>query len=187
MEAAVASSPMAPEAYLELERQSEGLGVKHEYVDGFVYAMAGASRRHAAIVREITVALSPIAKHQGCDLYSNDVKVHIAEANCYYYPDIVISCDPTDSDPYVIECPAVVVEVLSPSTASTDRREKLINYRKVPSLTDILLVDPEARTITHHRRSGQLSKDWLVETADATGHVSLVWAEMSLSAAAVFA
>jgi len=180
------STPMSSDAYLAFERAAEASGVKHEYVDGFVYAMAGASRRHAAIVRQLTLALGPAANRQGCDLYTNDVKVRIAEANCYYYPDVVVTCDRGDQDPYVVERPTVIVEVLSPTTASTDRREKLINYRKMPSLTDILLVDPETATITHHRRGVEAGDDWAVQVVAGESAIDLVWAGARLNTETVF-
>ncbi len=142
---------ISPQDYLAAEKAAE---VRHEYVDGEIFAMVGASRRHAAIVGNLFVAVRQAARLRGCHAYANDVKVRVEAANAYYYPDIVATCHPGDDDPYVVQAPTLVVEVLSDSTEAVDRREKRANYQKIPSLQEILLVAQDERRVEIYRREG---------------------------------
>ena len=119
---------ITPQDYLDAERTAE---VRHEYVDGEIFAMAGASRRHATIVGNLFVALRQAARTRGCQAYANDVKVRVEAANAYHYPDLVATCAGGDGDPCVVKDPVLVVEVLSDSTEAIDRREKRTNYQKI--------------------------------------------------------
>jgi hypothetical protein len=122
---------ITPQDYLAAERTAE---VRHEYVDGEIFAMVGASRRHATIVGNLFVALRQAARARGCQAYANDVKVRVEAANAFYYPDLVATCAGGDDDSYVVKDPVLVVEVLSDSTEAIDRREKRTNYQKIRSL-----------------------------------------------------
>lgn len=140
---------ITPQDYLAAERVAE---VRHEYLDGEVFAMVGASRRHATIVGNLFVALRQAAR--GCRAYANDVKVRVEAANAFYYPDLVATCAGGDDDPYVVKDPVLVVKVLSDSTEAIDRREKRTNYQKVPSLREIVLVSQNERLVEVYRRDG---------------------------------
>ncbi|WP_445599404.1 Uma2 family endonuclease [Azospirillum sp. A39] len=140
-----------PEDYLALERAAH---VRHEYVDGEIFAMVGASRRHATLVGNVFSAVRPAAKERGCEAYVSDVKVRVAAANAYYYPDVVVTCETSDADEYVVHAPAVIIEVLSPTTESVDRREKRANYQTLPSLREYLLVAQDERRVDLYRREG---------------------------------
>lgn len=140
-----------PQDYLAAEKTAE---VRHEYVDGEVFAMVGASRRHAAIVARMGFPIRQAALRRGCDAYMNDVKVRVEAANAYYYPDLVATCHPGDDDPYVVHAPTLVVEVLSDSTEAVDRREKRVNYQTIPSLREIVLVSQNERRVEIYLRDG---------------------------------
>ncbi|HEY0835654.1 MAG TPA: Uma2 family endonuclease [Azospirillum sp.] len=140
---------MSPEEYLAYERTSD---VRHEYVDGEVYAMVGASRRHAGVTLNLAMAIRPAARGRGCDAYMNDVMLRVEAANAYYYPDLVVTCDPADDDPYIVKAPSVIVEVLSDSTEHIDRREKRANYQTIPSLREYVLVAQNGRRVEVYRR-----------------------------------
>ncbi|MGC9185943.1 MAG: Uma2 family endonuclease, partial [Thiomonas sp.] len=118
--------------YLAGERDAE---TRHEYVDGEVYAMTGASRRHALIVTAMTGALLPLARARRCQLFTNDMKLRleIAGSTVFYYPDLMLACDPQDGDPHFLTRPCLIAEVLSPATERIDRREKLLSYITIPS------------------------------------------------------
>ncbi|WP_298289801.1 Uma2 family endonuclease [Thiomonas sp.] len=138
--------------YLAAERDAE---VKHEYIDGELYAMTGASRRHALIVTALVLALGPHARRRGCQLFTGDLKLRLqlAGATIFYYPDLMVACDPTDQpDPYYLTRPCLVAEVLSPSTERIDRREKLLSYISLPSVQEVLLVAQDAPAVEIHRR-----------------------------------
>ncbi len=119
---------MSVQEYLDTEPLSE---VKREYLDGVVVAMAGASDRHGLIVTGLAIALGPLARKAGCQLFIADMKVRVQalRGTYFYYPDLVLSCDAQDREsPYYRSRPCLVVEVTSPNTERIDRREKLFAY-----------------------------------------------------------
>ena len=134
--------------YLEFERNSP---VKHEYVGGRLFAMAGVSRRHGGICRNIVFALWEAARGGPCRVFQSDIQVPVPDGP-YYYPDVVVACGAEPEDPYVEDAPCLIVEVLSPHTALTDRREKLLSYRKLPSLRTYLIVEQERAMVERHFR-----------------------------------
>ncbi|MDP2832723.1 MAG: Uma2 family endonuclease [Pseudomonadota bacterium] len=138
-----------PEEYLRLEETGE---IKHEYVDGEIYAMSGASRRHNMIAINTTLRLKRQAKGTGCEAYTSDVKLYIAEQNSFYYPDAMLVCAEDSEDTHYVTRPCIVVEVISPSTAVIDRREKLMAYRKLPSLNAYLLIESDRRQVEYFLR-----------------------------------
>ena len=128
--------------YLAGERDGE---VRHEYVDGVLFAMGGASRAHNLIATNLVVALGSRLRGTGCRVSSSDMKVRLAEGRRYHYPDVIVSCSDVRDEPddYTETRPVLVVEILAPSTASTDRREKRLTYQSLPSLVDYLIVSQE--------------------------------------------
>jgi len=140
---------MTVEEYLAFEEQSD---VRHEYIAGEVHAIAGSSERHQIIAFNIASALRRAARERGCRVILNDVKLQV-EPDFIYYPDIMLLCDPADDDPYIKERPSLVVEVLSPTTATTDRREKMVKYREIPSLLCYLVVSQDERKLERHWRA----------------------------------
>ena len=134
--------------YLAFEEQSD---IRHEYVAGEIHATAGASRRHGLIVMNVAGQLWAALRGGPSETHANDVKVQAA-VDVIYYPDVVVTCDPDDRDPLIVNAPKVVVEVLSPTTATTDRREKMIYYRQIPSLLCYLIVHQDQRRIEQHWR-----------------------------------
>ncbi|NEX20419.1 Uma2 family endonuclease [Thiorhodococcus mannitoliphagus] len=151
-------SRLSVEAYLAAE---EGGELRHEYIDGQIYAMTGASRQHGLIVSNLVAGLRPLIRGRGCQLFSNDMKIRllIAGQDIFYYPDLLLSCDPDDRETYYCTQPCVIVEVLSESTERIDRREKFLAYTTLPSLQDYLLVSQTRREVWHYRRS----RDWAAE------------------------
>ena len=134
--------------YLALE---ETTGVKHEYVLGQVYALAGASEDHNRIALNIAAALLPAARAAGCRVVGSDQKLQPGN-DLYYYPDVQVLCDPGDDDPLIKRRPCVVVEVSSEGTEAIDRREKLLVYRGITSLLLYLIVAQDHREVTVHFR-----------------------------------
>jgi Uma2 family endonuclease len=139
---------MSVEEYLEFERNSP---VKHEYVGGRVYAMVGVSRRHSRIAGNVFRRLADAAEGGPCRVHISDMKVPVPDGP-FYYPDVVVACGREPEDPYLEDEPCLIVEVLSPNTASTDRREKLLAYRKIPSLRAYLIVEGDEAMIERHFR-----------------------------------
>lgn len=145
------------EEYLAGEKVSE---VRHEYVDGEIFAMAGESRRHNRIAGNIYGRLQSHPGNSDCDVFFESVKVQIAVLNSFYYPDVAVTCESGDDDEYVITSPRLVVEVLSPTTSATDLREKLFSYRHLKSLREYLILEQDSiRAILWRRgKRGQWSK-----------------------------
>lgn len=140
--------------------------VRHEYVDGEVFPVIGQSRRHNTIALNLYGVLRAAAGECGADVYALTVKVRVEAANAFYYPDLVVTCAAGDDDPYVVHAPSLIVEVLSESTEAIDRREKRLNYQRIPSLTDLVLVAQDVRRIDHYRR-GPGGWDHVVHTGGA--------------------
>lgn len=138
--------------YLESEKNGT---VRHEYLDGEVYAMSGASRRHNLVSVNLLTRLRDHLRGGPCQVFIVDVKVFVEALNFFYYPDIVVTCDPEDNDDYLVKRPVLVVEVESPSTAAIDRREKLMAYRKIDSLREYLLLSQDAIEAEVFRRDEQ--------------------------------
>jgi Uma2 family endonuclease len=158
---------LTPEEYLAGERVSD---VRHEYVDGEVYAMVGASRRHGLIVNAIAFALTPAARQQHCQLFVADMKLRlcIKDQQIFYYPDLLLTCDPDDREAYFTSSPCLIIEVLSETTERIDRREKWLAYQTLPSMREYVLVAQDARRVEIFRRT----RDWQAEYHE-TGAVPL--------------
>ena len=137
--------------YLEGELVSE---IRHEYIDGEVYAMVGASDRHNLIAGNLFATLHPHVRGTNCQLFMSDMKVRlrVAGEDAFYYPDILLSCDPDDREAYFRSHPCLLVEVLSESTARIDRREKLLAYTQIESLQEYLLFSQDRQEVEIHRR-----------------------------------
>lgn len=154
--APVFSHPMSGAEYLQFEgSQTE---TRHEYVDGFVYAMAGASDAHVRIAMNLTAALHQQVRKAKCRAYQSDMRLHARtkkDGDGYYYPDYFITCSKNDfgADANMIKsAPCLVVEIASSSTALTDRTEKLDHYRKIRTVQQYWLIDQkEARVVVHTR------------------------------------
>ena len=129
--------------YLSLERQSE---IRHEYLDGFVYAMAGESPAHSPICFNLSVVIGTQLRGTSCRGFSPNMKVRAGEAGLYSYPDLAVACgEPAFEDKHgdVLLNPTVVFEVLSRSTEAYDRGEKFERYKKVETLRDYVLVSQD--------------------------------------------
>jgi Uma2 family endonuclease len=124
--------------------------VKHEYLDGQIYAMAGGTPSHAALASAVGGLLFAQLRGGPCPLYSSDLRVRVLATGLATYPDVTIVCGPRELDPEdknTVTNPTLVVEVLSPSTAEYDRGEKLEHYQRIPALRQVVIVSQDARRI----------------------------------------
>jgi len=140
------------EEYLAGEPKS---AIRHEYIAGTVYAMAGAGERHNRISLNIAFHLRAASRGKPCGVFINDMKLRINDSDSFYYPDVMVTCDPTDTQPLFKTLPCLLVEVLSPSTETIDRRERMLAYRKLPTLCHYLLVSQDQRWVQWHQRNDQ--------------------------------
>lgn len=130
------------EEFLDAEQSAER---RHELVGGRVYAMAGGTERHDLVTGLVYEAVAPGARKRGCRPFMSNRLVHTPSGNAYY-PDVMVGCGPAAHRLYE-EAPALIVEVLSRSTSTVDRREKAVAYAGHTSLRLLLLVDPDTRRI----------------------------------------
>lgn len=136
------------EDYLEGEKISS---VKHEYVNGEVYAMAGASDKHHRICANIFTKLDSHLEKSECETFITDMKLKVSE-NTFYYPDVFVACDKSPVSSYFREEPILIIEVVSPSTRQTDRREKLNFYQQIPSVQEYVIIEQDKIYLEIHRR-----------------------------------
>ncbi|MEE9345942.1 MAG: Uma2 family endonuclease [Methylococcales bacterium] len=144
--------PIHFEDYLQGELESK---IRHEFYDGQVYAMACTGEKHNIISLNIASALRQKARGTECRAFIADMKLYIPDLNRFYYPDILLACDPADNHEYYKQNPCLIIEVLSPTTESIDRREKLHAYQAIPSVKEYLLVSQETMQVELYRRDGK--------------------------------
>ena len=137
---------MTAAEYLDFEAKAQ---VKHEFVDGFVFAMAGAGNAHNLISGNIFAQVRLAARDSACRAYISDMKLAVSD-DTYYYPDVFVTCD--DLDANIKQNACFVVEILSDSTSDIDRGEKLRNYRKLSSLQAYILVSQKNELVEVYRR-----------------------------------
>lgn len=136
--------------YLAGERASE---IKHEYVDGQVYAMAGASPNHGRIAGNIYRKFGNHLENASCEPYIADMKVKTPSGN-YRYPDVLVVCDDNFIDEgYVTQTPTIIVEVISRSTRKADERDKFLEYINIPSLQEYVIIEQDFVDITVFRKN----------------------------------
>lgn len=171
--------------YLEGEKDSH---VRHEYIDGQVFAMAGASDRHNRISINLT---SKLDDHQGdgpCEVFMADMKVSVGES-LFYYPDVVVACDGPAADPYYRKQPRLIIEVSSPGTERIDRSEKLLAHKQVKSLKEYVIVSQHRVHVEVFRRGRgerwevltELDDDLSLESVGLTLKLSQVYRRARLS------
>ena len=148
---------MSVEEYLAGEKDSP---VRHEYIDGQVYAMAGASDRHNRIALNLASRLNDHLAGGPCEVFISDMKLQNDE-KIFYYPDVVVTCDPAGADAYYRREPRLIVEVISPSTERIDRHEKMAAYKNMDTLQEYVLVMQDHIWIEVHRREGD---EWKLES-----------------------
>jgi Uma2 family endonuclease len=138
--------------YLAFERSAN---TRHEFFEGEIFAVAGGTREHAATCVNISSALRVQLRGRGCQTHSSDLRIRVLETGLATYPDVTVVCRPVEvdsADRNTVTNPTLVVEVLSPSTASYDRGEKLEHYKRIPSLREVVQVAHDERLIEIWRR-----------------------------------
>ena len=171
--------------YLAYEAQSP---VRHEYIAGEIFAMTGASIRHNVIAGNLFAELRTHLKGTPCRALIEGVKLRLRKEQSYFYPDVMVTCEDRlqelDSQQQIVEAPLVVIEILSPTTEATDRREKLRAYRTLPSLKEYLLVSQEQAQVEIFRRRGDIG--WDIITYEPGDTVEIASLEIKLGMAEIY-
>jgi Uma2 family endonuclease len=138
--------------YLEFEARSE---LRHEYIDGAIFAMSGPSENHELVAGNLFAAIHGHLRGGPCKPYIANFKVRlkIDQKDLFYYPDVMVGCTREGLESHYLHYPKLVVEVLSPSTESIDRREKFLSYKQIATVEEYVLVSQNATKITIYRRA----------------------------------
>jgi Uma2 family endonuclease len=157
--------------YVGVEKYSD---VKHEYLDGEIYAMAGGTEDHAALAVAVNAALLAALGERPCRVCSSDLRIYVEAVGLATFPDGSVICGPLEQHPPSPEStalnPAVLVEVTSDSSEDYDTTTKLEAYRTIPSLREYVVVSHRERRITVHRRDGER---WITRVAITGGKVAV--------------
>jgi len=156
--------------FLAFEEASE---VKHEYLRGEVWAMAGGTPSHSRLQANCIMALGTALRGRPCQVFTSDLRVRIEVTDRSTYPDVTVVCGPpqfASDDANAVTNPIVIVEVLSDSTESADRNEKFSHYRRLSSLQEYVLVDHRRRNVEVFRRKG---RTWEFIPSEEAGTVEL--------------
>jgi Uma2 family endonuclease len=173
---------LSPEAYLALERDSI---IKHEYRNGQIYAMAGASNNHGAIVINLAAILRNRLRGTSCRPYAADTKARIEAKNTYYYPDLIVSCDPRESgfDDF-LRYPCLIIEVLSDTTEAFDRGDKFADYRTLETLQEYVLISQTKIAVDIFRRNE--NGLWVLTPYEAEDNIQLISVEANFEIAELY-
>ena len=168
--------------YLEGEQHSE---VRHEYIGGLVYPMAGASDEHNTISLNLASAILVHLRGKSCRVFMADSKVRLQTDadDIFYYPDLMVACDPRDTNRFFKKYPCVQVEVLSESTERIDRREKFLSYTQTETLEEYILVAQDKMEVTLYRRANQWHPEIL---KTATQSLPLASIDFSIPLASIY-
>jgi Uma2 family endonuclease len=176
-------NPWSEADYLRAERDAL---VRHEYVAGRIFAMAGGTKAHNTIALNVAAHLKTHLRGSRCRTFIAGMKVRVEKAHGYYYPDVVVTCHPKDLSPdspidYLTQ-PSLIVEVLSPSTETIDRREKLLAYACVPGPLEYVLLDSATRLVEIYRKdaSGELVQE--IPERDEPVHLESVGLSLTFEA-----
>ncbi len=133
---------ISEENYLEDEKSRE---IKHEYIDGVCYAMAGASRSHNLLSQSIARLLSNHLDETHCNVFVADMKVKVSTKNNskFFYPDVIVACDDENGHDYYTDKPQIIVEVLSKATRRFDKMLKFEAYKTISSLQEYVLIEQD--------------------------------------------
>lgn len=169
---------LTPEEYLELEAQS---AIKHEYIDGEVYAMAGTTDTHNTIALNLATMIRRHLRGTDCRVYFADIKAQIEQRNCFYYPDLLVTCHPQDRETSTYKrFPKLIIEVLSDSTEAFDRGDKFNDYQTLESLEEYVLVNTKHQRVEIFRRNQQGL--WLYQSYSPTdGNLNLQSIDLNLA------
>ncbi|MEQ8752121.1 MAG: Uma2 family endonuclease [Coleofasciculus sp. G1-WW12-02] len=140
---------MTPQEYLEWEEQQP---IKYDYINGEVFAMTGGTLPHNSIAVNLTSALKNHLRGKGCKVFMADAKVGVSLQGPFHYPDVMVSCDLRDQrSRKIIYHPCLLVEVLSPGTEAFDRGKKFRHYRRIDTLKEYVLIEPDKMNVESYR------------------------------------
>lgn len=176
------SVDFTPEAYLAWESEQNE---RHEYVNGEVFLMTGTTTAHNVICLNIASSLRDGLRGKPCRVYMADVKLRVDAANCFFYPDLMVTCSANDRQQSQVQSePTVVIEVLSDSTAGYDQDTKFEAYRQLASLREYVLVAQDGARVMVYRRGEGV--EWILHPYGAGEVVSLPSLELAIPVDSIY-
>lgn len=155
---------------------------KHEFLEGQIYAMAGASRNHQLIITNLVRIFSTQLKNTPCDTFASDMKVRVSDL-AFFYPDVVVACQDDKTDEYYISQPTIIVEVLSKSTRRMDETTKMRLYQTLPSLQEYVMIEQDIVDVEVCRRS----EGWVSEHYFMGDEVTFAAIDLTVSVNEIYA
>jgi Uma2 family endonuclease len=182
MPAPLGRTDISVEDYLAGEEVAE---VRHEYVNGAVYAMVGVTKTHNRLTKRLARLIDDQLEDRPCESFVTEVKTHILALNDerFYYPDLLVECEPYTDDERFCDHPVLVIEILSQSTERYDRSDKFYGYRKVPSLLEYVMVTQDEPRVEVYRRD----RGWDLEVYGAGENLRLEAIDAELAVDDVYA
>ncbi|MBD2179613.1 Uma2 family endonuclease [Planktothrix sp. FACHB-1355] len=173
---------ISPQDYLAGEEISP---IKHEYIDGKIYAMAGANDAHVTISLNLGSLLRNHVRGTGCRVYMVDMKAFIETANIFYYPDVMVTCDERDrAFPNHKKYPCLIVEVLSQKTEAFDRGDKFADYQQLETLQEYVLISQKRQRVECFRRNAE--GFWVLQTYNQGSEIHLASIDFHISIDALY-
>ena len=159
---------------------------RHEYLNGEIFAMAGADDRHVTASMNLAFALREHLSGSPCRTFMSDMRLHVVAANAYFYPDVLVTCSALDHDSALLKTePRLIAEILSPSTAAYDRGVKFSHYRSLASLEEYVLIDLDSRSTDCYRKGADGL--WVLHPFARGASVVLASVALELTAERLFA
>lgn len=180
------AEPAIEMSYADYLIYAQRAEMKQEFLRGRVYAMGGGTVAHSGIAHQLAYLLTASLEGKRCQVFQSDLRIRVRDTQLATYPDISVVCGPVevlDDDPHGVVNPVVLVEVLSPSTAAHDRGAKAAHYRRIPSLREYVLIEPDRRQIEVQRR---VENRWEIIDVDPEGQLELMSLGVSLSLDAIY-
>ncbi|BAC88812.1 Uma2 family endonuclease [Gloeobacter violaceus] len=172
---------MSPAEYIEWETHQQ---IRHEYVNGEIFAMTGSSIAHNTIAVNVARLIGNYLEdsRSPCRVFVSDVKAQITEDGPFYYPDVMATCDERDRNAvYTIRHPCLIVEVLSPTTEAFDRGDKFGDYRRIDTLQEYMLFDSRKLAVEHYRRESERTWKLVLYAAEDTMHLESLDCELAIA------
>jgi Uma2 family endonuclease len=175
---------ISPKEYLEMERASDE---KHEYFDGHIYLMSGASLKHAKVAMNLAIKIGSYLENKECSILSETMRVTTQLRDAYMYPDLLIYCNKEELEDDKFDTllnPSVIFEILSPSTRSIDKGRKFLYYQQIPSLVEYFMVDTLKQRVYIAKK--QTNGKWAFENTAEEGSILIETIQLNLPLSAIY-
>ena len=186
------TAELQPEPFITVQEYLEGemlTDQRHDYFNGLVFRMEGGTVRHGETILYLARKIADHLEGGPCQVFSQSLKIHLKflsweSSDMFYYPDIMVACEPDDRHRHYREKPKLIIEVASPSNPNKDRVEKYLVYQRIPSLQEYVYVFPEAESLEFVvcRRD----EDWKASFSGASGVAHLASIGLSIDVGALF-